>query len=602
MRHLTRRLAPTLVTMTTAFEAQELVVPEDLTALSTEELSKLHEDAIEAFDSLYEEASGPDMSDETLAKLAGLTEAIEALAAEVTVREEAMAKKVEEAKAMADKVSELRVAEEEVREEVEEEKNEDDEGGEEKEEVVERVEDNEETKDEQSAESETLESERSEFRLNLSDVKREKKPAPKKKEPSMEDFAFGPRGEGMSWADVGKSLDKQLGKFNQKQYEAAAKANRHLQNKNPLVTLNRNFDENLIVKSNDQEHIESVFANAVDQSRLRGGSLVASGGWCAPSEVMYGVLETETRDGLFSLPEVAIRRGGLTFTRGPSFAEIYAGLTGFSFTEAEAIDGKFESGVNGNVVGDKPCHEIDCGDSFEVRLDVEGLCLSANILMSRGYPELQARIVRGALVAREHRTNALLLEEVARQSSEVTFPQQGGAAASILNAIELQVAQYRAVHRLGLNQTLEAVFPFWVRGVIRADLANRAGVDLISVPDARIFEWFRERGIAAQFTYNWQDLAATPGADTTVWPSTLKFLLYLAGTWVRGSQEVISIENLYDSVLLGQNQYTALFVEDGWAAIKRGHDSRVVEVPLAVDGAVGQAIAFETDGTRAATD
>lgn len=34
---------------------------------------------------------------------------------------------------------------------------------------------------------------------------------------------------------------------------------------------------------------------------------VQSGGWCAPSETIYGLLE---------LPEVRVQRGGITFPRG----------------------------------------------------------------------------------------------------------------------------------------------------------------------------------------------------------------------------------------------------------------------------------------------
>lgn len=589
MRKITRRFSPTLVTLATAFEAQELVIPEILSELSSEELSELHATAIQAFDALYEDASGPEISDADLSKLSDLTEAIEDLAAEVKLREEEAAKKADDIRALADKVSELRVEEDE---EIEEE--------DEDEEAEEEIE--EETEVEAGEVEELSEKKRSEFRINFSDVKRKKEVVPEPSEPSMKDYAFDAQGNGTDWPGIGKALDGMASKFSEKQYSSAAKAGRHLQNKAMLATVSRNIPENLIIKSDDQIHVDTVFAAAIDQTRLKGGSLIASGGWCAPSETMYDMVETETRDGMFSLPEVGVRRGGIRFTRGPSFQDIYASITGFAFTEDEAIDGKFEPGVSGNVVGPKPCQEIACADFEEIRLDVEGLCLTADILQARGYPELQARTVRGALIAREHRTNALLVNAVETGSTAVTFPQQGGAAASILGAIELQVAQYRAVHRLGLNQVLEAVFPFWVRGVIRADLAQRAGVDLVSVPDARILDWFRERGIAAQFTYNWQDLAATSAANSTAWPSSIKFLLYLAGTWVRGSQEVITIENLYDSVLLGENKFTALFVEDGWAAIKRGHDSRVVEVPLCLDGAVGQAVAFECDTTRTSAE
>ena len=190
---------------------------------------------------------------------------------------------------------------------------------------------------------------------------------------------------------------------------------------------------------------------------------------------------------------------------------------------------------------------------------------------------------------------------IAAGSTAITMPAgQVGTIAPILTSIELQVEHYRDAHRLSRNTTLEAVFPFWVRGAVRSDLSRRLGVDLISVPNARIDGWFRDAGINPQFVYNWQGLGSTAASGFTSWPSEVDFLLYAAGTWVGGGSDVITLDTVYDSVMLGQNDYTALFTEEGWLTAKRGHDSRLVTVPICADGATGAGVDIDCDGTAVA--
>ena len=49
--------------------------------------------------------------------------------------------------------------------------------------------------------------------------------------------------------------------------------------------------------------------------------------------------------------------------------------------------------------------------------------------------------------------------------------------------------------------------------------------------------------------------------------------------------------------LLGQNDYTALFTEEGYLVAKRGHDARVVTVPINPNGGTGTGIKLLANGT-----
>src|SRR3546814_6343740 len=87
---------------------------------------------------------------------------------------------------------------------------------------------------------------------------------------------------------------------------------------------------------------------------------------------------------------------------------------------------------------------------------------------------------------------------------------------------------------------------------------------MLSVTNAQINAWFTQRGISAQFVYDWQDIGTTAASGFLSWPNTVDFLLYPAGTWVKGAADVITLDTIYDSVGLGQNNYTALFTEEGY--------------------------------------
>ena len=99
-----------------------------------------------------------------------------------------------------------------------------------------------------------------------------------------------------------------------------------------------------------------------------------------------------------------------------------------------------------------------------------------------------------------------------------------------------------------------------------------------------------------QFVYDWQALTGV-ASDFKAWGASLKFLLYSAGTFVKGGQDVITLDTVYDSTLLGQNDYTALFTEEGYLVAKRGHDARVVTVPINPNGGTGTGIKLLANGT-----
>lgn len=598
-------------------ETFDLEIPENLSDLNAADLGDLRSKAVDAFQTLY---AGGEFTDEDLATLGTLTEGIEALSAEISTREQAAAERAAKAAEMAAKVGADKPASEDEDDPQAEEKAEAEEDTAEAEAEKKAAEEAEKkakaaaadvaTEAQVDAEPEAVTAAAPRGPIKLSGIRRHvHTPAPAiTEETSVEDTTPKARmtvadvpgfaaDSDASFEDLAVALDRRLQGFNSGAYAAAARAGRAMSERHSLAVVRKAFDERATVGS--PESADAAMAFAVNEKNLPGGSLVAAGGWCAPSETVYDLLEDESRDGLISLPEINVTRGGIKFTKGPKFADLYAAPS-FNFTEEEAKAGKYQptSATDPtNKVGAKPVYNVPCTDFEEVRLSAAGLHIQAGLLQQRGYPELVARTIRGALVAHEHKMSERIISSMETQSTAVSMDAgQIGAAAPILTAIELQVEHYRYAQRLSRSTTLEAVFPYWVHGAIRTDLARRQGVDLMDVPDSRIDAWFRSRGVNAQFVYDWQALGGEAGAFK-VWPGSLKFLLYSAGTFVKGSQDVITLDTVYDSVLLGQNDYTALFTEEGYLVAKRGHDARVVTVPLNPNGGTGTGIKLLANGT-----
>lgn len=361
----------------------------------------------------------------------------------------------------------------------------------------------------------------------------------------------------------------------------------------------------------DTKDAAAVLDYATSEDRLPGGSLVASMerqvrpvkdgglgrsltaavGWCAPSETMYELCSLETLDGMLDIAEVQASRGGFFIPDdgGPNFSVIYDSIG----DEGDVILTEYdvENGV------EKICVEIPCPDFVEVRLDVAYVCITGSLLQRRGYPEAVTRFTQGAMVALAHKVNESVISRIVAQSGApvVIAADASGddAASALLSAVELAIEDMKYRNRMGRTATIEIVLPAWVLAPIRAALARRQGVAAINVTDAEILAAFTTRKAVPRFVYDWQDaysgLAGGPGAQTaiTAWPATVQFLAYPAGTWVKPVRDVVNLDTVYDNALLTQNQYTALFLEDGFNVLKMCADSRLYQVPIDTSGVTG---------------
>lgn len=374
------------------------------------------------------------------------------------------------------------------------------------------------------------------------------------------------------------------------------------------VELRRHFPTDLRVvdaPADDQQQGYAIAMHAASEKRLPGGnlresarlavkagrSLTAAAGWCAPSETIYDLVETETLDGILDTPEMQTTRGGwnIPINGGPDFASIYNAIGNAGVTHLS------EAQVMADVA--KVATDIPCPTFEEVVLGVDYFILTGGLLQRRGYPEVVARFSRAAVIALAHKINMGYIAAIVAGSGAATVittdPSGDDAASALLALVDLAIVDAKYRNRASFIGTMEVVMPWWVLVPIRAALSRRTGVALLAVTDAQILEWFSVRGAVPRFVYDWQDqysgLATGPGGAVprAFLPATVQILVYPAGTWVKAVQDVVQLDTIYDSTLLATNEYTALMVEDGWAALKMMPLSRLYTVPVDPSGVTG---------------
>ncbi|UTN93101.1 major capsid hexamer protein [Gordonia Phage Phauci] len=387
-----------------------------------------------------------------------------------------------------------------------------------------------------------------------------------------------------------------------------------------IATLHVQFPDELVASGKNDDM--SAMRAAVDVKRLPGGKLTpmsltaagAPGGWCSPSQVLYDIPNslTDTTTGILDLPEVQMSRGGLRFRRQIDFGEIYAtGMGARVYTEAMAESEDEEDYT-------KQFYDLTCPDFVEIRADAVYTGATAGILQNHAYPEEVEAQISELIAAHIHRINAITIartEAYFNAHNKVDFTGTFGPSVSgaSLNAIEWLVTNERYRFRASEQMRFKVVLPIWYKAVFRADYALRTGVaNAFEVSDEEIAAHFNKRGVTIEWVYDWQDAligdplkpggAVNPGtgvgqnATPNAYPTNVRALVYPEGTIVRGRDEIINLEAVYDSVGLKTNQFLRLFMEESLAVAWRAYRGSVAVLPVLVNGATGAARNLDGNG------
>lgn len=416
------------------------------------------------------------------------------------------------------------------------------------------------------------------------------------------DIAGFPMGADLTWKSIGKAFEERvrshagMGKAGKKAYVQAS-----------LATIRRNFPEGQIVMEGDSH--EGAFAKLKNTSDSAGrdGALVAANGWCAPSTPDYSICSPITTDGLLSLPEMVLRRGGLLHNQGLDFADFFGNdlvlpIPGYNIlTEAQVIADTA-----------KTCVEIPCPTFVDDRLDVAALCLTSSLLQNRGYPEFVSEFVQGSIAAMAHLVNREVVNAIETGSTSIVLStldpwvSDGSVWSQLMGAIDMVAMNVRYAYRTSRTQTIQMVFPYWVKTALRSDWLRRNATHTEELTDQMIDQALSRRYVTVQWIYDWQDAfdpangagaidvnhqfgnpAGPIAAALFNNPTSVTFLAFLPGTWVLGRQDVIRLDTVYDSTNLQQNLVTQLFMEDGFKPMRMCQFSYAYTINICANGSTG---------------
>lgn len=377
----------------------------------------------------------------------------------------------------------------------------------------------------------------------------------------------------------------------------------------PIGTVQNQFDIMLREKQSDRDKME-IIRDLISSGKTSQGmeSLVAAGGWCAPSETRYSFYNITCEDGMIDVPTFGVERGGIRWPISLSLADILelappggtavgpdrvsaADTVPFLWTETSDI-----LAVTGGA--EKLCLRAECPTFDERRLECYGVCITAGNLTDAAFPELTADTIAKVMSAHYHIMNTRFISQMVALSTAVTISVTGtegvqAVIAPLLGAVELQAIDYRLKHGMCDNDVLEVVLPSWGRGPIRSDLAKRNGMAEFDVSDEMIDSWFDRRGVRVQWVKDWQQGSAGllgQATPATAWPDQIQFMIYAAGTFGKGNGFDLTLGLTRDSVLNSTNDHTAVWTEECHLIAMFGHESRVVTVDICPSGLTGGVI------------
>jgi len=406
---------------------------------------------------------------------------------------------------------------------------------------------------------------------------------------------------GRSSGDSLASLESLADSFNRKARALPVSRFGSTDNGHTVATIKNNFDHTVDDRTSPAQ-VGTLIKSLINQDAK--SALVAGGGWCAPSEIRYDFFNIACEDGLIDLPTFGVTRGGIRFPISPSLADAigsnaFGGFAvPFSNTSVPFLwtEGSDIATVTGSP--NKPCIRVPCPSFDEVRLECYGVCLTAGNLTDDAYPEVTQNTIRLLMSAHARAMNARLIAlMVALSSVAITTGEFAGggtpatakpAFQQILSGIDLGATDYRARYGMCIDDVLEVIAPYWLRNVIRADLAWRTGVDLLSVDDTEINAFFTDRNLAVQWVNDWQVRGSGQFGNVTpmtAWPTTADIMIYAAGTFLHGNGMSLDLGVIRDSVLNAENDFTAAWSEECHLIARVGHESRQYRITFSVMGA-----------------
>jgi hypothetical protein len=315
-------------------------------------------------------------------------------------------------------------------------------------------------------------------------------------------------------------------------------------------------------------------------------AIVAAAGACIPLEIRYdiygvGTTDTPVQD---SLPRFTADRGGIRFYPGPLLpaAEYDQGIGVWDPTDGSVTD---ITGGALDPVDEKPCYPVQCLPFTEAVLEAVTMCLCFDNLTGRVFPELVARHNELALIQHARVTEQFMLEKIFDQSThQITAAGTLAAAPDILTQVDRVAAALRYRNRISPTQSFRVIFPYWLKDMIRSDLAMRMpgdGGTNFTAADNLLDGWFRARNINVTWSLETHQSAGAGSLPKDIgnlasncdgWPTTVEWDMFAEGTWLVLDGGTLDLGVIRDSSHVANNTYCE-FTESFYNVTRVGGES-----------------------------
>lgn len=239
-----------------------------------------------------------------------------------------------------------------------------------------------------------------------------------------------------------------------------------------VATAHAEFGEERYLRQGDSPKVLKEKIDSVTSP----DALVASGGLCAPVQPYYDIMTLAeavrpVRDGLASFQA---DRGGITLVPPPQLSDA-AGSIGFI---TAAVDAAALGGNGGQIAAaTKPCLHVTCPTKTEYDVAAISRCLEFGNFTARAYPEQVEAWLTLATAQQARKAETALLDGISAKSTQVTAAKVVGAARDLVAVIVKAAAYYRNRNRMSPTRPLRAMLPAWVIDLMVADLTHGSGYE-----------------------------------------------------------------------------------------------------------------------------
>lgn len=315
-------------------------------------------------------------------------------------------------------------------------------------------------------------------------------------------------------------------------------------------------------------------------------ALVAAGGICAPPEPMYDVpsyfvADTPVRA---ALPAMQAPRGGITYMQPITIA------SGIGADMADASD--FWTLQNDEDAADDPqvrkdCLRIECGDFVTADIEAIYQCITVGNLDARTFPERIAALVDAADAARARKAEGRFLDAIKTASTTVSHGVGFGAFIDIVAAFAQARAGMISRHRMSPDQRFHALLPAWLAEALPVDQIRRKGdPDMVRATVTAALErygvsvtWY----IDTPSTGTSQLFASQAASTLRDFPATAQIGFYPEGSFGYLDLGELDLGLVRDSTLNASNDYQ-LFSEEFVKVFYRGVEALWINAALCYSG------------------